>query len=151
MRNLLIVGTALLALMATHARAAGPAISCMDANGSTFPASPQHPCPVGAGPYVGNGGLSLTTVSVLLNTLTVATGATFPTRFGPLQIRNIGSTDVAICPMGGTCTCPENGVAATNGITVQAQQFASFLFNNIAAATPSIVACSGTPTVEVYW
>lgn len=150
MRKLLLAGA--FALLAGHAHAAQQTLTCQDTTGADWPASPQHPCPVGGGPYIGNGSLALSTVSVNLNTLTAsAVGGVLPTRFGPLQIRNLGNTDAAICPAGGTCTCSENGVANTNGITVQAGQFISLLINNVTPATPTVVACSGTPTIEVYW
>jgi hypothetical protein len=114
----------------------------------TMAAAPGPP-----GYYTGNGTLSVTTSSALINTMTVATGATMPNAWTNLTVWNPNSGgNVAVCPLGGTCTCPQNGVAATNGDTILASGGSwTYILPGTAQATPSIVACSGTPTVEFQW
>ena len=61
-------------------------------------------------------------------------------------VRNLGNSDIAVCPRGGTCTCPENGAAVTtNGYTVQGGG-GSYGFNIspsvVAYNVPTAVACS---------
>lgn len=119
---------------------------------------------VGAGPavaedlYHGNGSLALTTSSALLSTLTVNAGSSpFPPRLDYVTLINVGATDAAFCPnvgtAGATCTCPANGVAATNGITLASGKggYKFALGGGVASSAPTIVACSGTPTVQVQW
>jgi hypothetical protein len=150
----ILLALALLALASpTHA---ATVMSCQDANGSDWPVSPQHPCPTGP-TMAGNGSISATTTSTLLNTLTVnSSGGALPAGFTTLTLINTGQTDAAICAnansAGATCTCPENGVAATNGITLSAGS-GGYILNlaGVSAANPTIVACSGTATVQVQW
>ena len=105
----------------------------------------------------GNGSLTLSTASVLINTMTVnSASSALPTNLNTMTAVNLGTTDAAICPNyntpGSTCTCPENGVAATNGITLPAN-FGGYVLTlyNVGSSSPSIVACSGTPTVQFTW
>lgn len=103
--------------------------------------------------FTGNGSLATSTASALINTMTVnSTGGALPSTLAYLVVANNGTTDVAFCAKGGTCTCSGNAVAATNGLTVKAG-YAAWQVNltGVASSTPSIVACSGTPTVEFMW
>jgi hypothetical protein len=99
-----------------------------------------------------SGTLSVTTSSVLINTMTLsATGQTLPANLSGLIVFNPGSSgDVAVCPKGGTCTCPENGIATTNGDTILKSGGSwTYVFSPaIASSVPSIVACTSTATVE---
>jgi hypothetical protein len=148
-----IVGLALMALSAPSR--ASTVIACQDANASDWPVSPQHPCPTGS-PFSGNGSISATTTSALLNTLTVnSSSAALPLALTAAAVINVGTTDAAICAnatgAGATCTCPENGVAATNGITLAAGGGYNFNFGGLSSANPTVVACSGTATLQVQW
>jgi hypothetical protein len=123
----------------------------------TTPVSPTTPLPVtgpsGSGvptvPFqqTGAGSLSVTS-SVAINTMTVTWTAnglgSVPTKWTNLIPTDHGASDIAVCVQGGTCTCPANGIAATNGITLSAGG-GGYQFNwpSIAAATPTIVSCSG--------
>ena len=116
------------------------------------PALAQAPLVVRGLPYTGNGVMATSTASTAISGMTVsATGAALPSAFYNLYVINRGTTDVAFCPRGGTCTCPENTVANTDGVTVAAGLSYSFPYSDIVPATATIVACSGTPTVEFQW
>lgn len=123
----------------------------VDQTGNICVSGPADP------PYTGNGSIALTTASVLLNTLTAnAASGAFPATITYLELINVGSTDAAICPnlnsAGATCTCPGNAVLNTNGITLKAGGGGYTLpFTGLVANKPSIVGCSGTPTVQVRW
>jgi hypothetical protein len=95
----------------------------------------------------GAGSLSVTTGSALINTMTVTYGA-LPTAWSALTITDVGSSDVAVCAQGGTCTCAANGIAATNGTTIKSGGGYVFQWPTIVAATPSIVACSAMTAVD---
>jgi hypothetical protein len=107
--------------------------------------------------FHGSGSLSVTTSSVLANTMTVsASGAALPANFTTLTVVNNGTTDAAICPnpasAGAACTCPGNGVAATNGLTLKAGGGGWVsTYAILPAANPTVVACSGTPTLTFQW
>lgn len=121
---------------------------------SCVPVTAGAPLPTTANPVYtnGNGSLATSTSSAAINTMTVNAGGTLPAAWNNLIAINIGSTDVALCIKGGTCTCPENGVANTNGITLLAGGGGySFNLAGTAIGTPTIVACSGTPTVQFQW
>jgi hypothetical protein len=65
-------------------------------------------------------------------------------------VRNLGTTGIAVCIYGGTCTCAANGVAATNGVTIPAAAVLGFSpRRGTPATTPTIVACSSTDAVEI--
>jgi hypothetical protein len=104
-------------------------------------------------PYRGNGSLATSTTSAAINTMTVnSNGAALPSTFSVLEVINLGATDAAICINGGTCTCPGNTVAATNGVTLPAGKGGyQFSLSGVLSSTPTIVACSGTPTVQFAW
>ncbi len=125
----------------------------------TTPVSPTTPLPVtgpsGSGvptvPFqqTGAGSLSVTS-SVAINTMKVTYGAV-PTTWTNLIVTDNGGSDVAICVQGGTCTCAENTVASTNGTTIKANGGGyQFNWNNVAAATPSTVSCTGTATAVEF-
>src|SRR6185503_1444624 len=115
----------------------------MDANGNTCVSSSTTSA------YVGNGSLATSTASAAVNTMTVnSSGAALPATLSHLIAFNVGATDAAICVAGGTCTCPANGVAATNGLTLKAGGGYNLTLSGVASSTPTIVACSGTPTVQ---
>lgn len=125
-----------------------PGISApyMDANGNTCVSSSSTAA------YSGNGSLATSTSSANVNTMTVnANGAALPSTLSRLIAFNVGATDAAICVGGGTCTCPANGVATTNGLTLKAGGGYNLALSNVASSTPTIVACSGTPTVQFQW
>ena len=113
----------------------------------------QAPGPPGS--YKGNGTLSVTTSSVAINTMTVnALGKPMPGYWNYLNVWNPKSgSDVAVCINGGTCTCPQNGIATTNGDTVLASGGSWLYLPNPppTQATPTIVACSGTAVIEFQW
>lgn len=100
----------------------------------------------------GYGALATSTTSAAINTMTVNAGTSLPASWTNLVAINLGLTDAALCAKGSTCTCPENGVATTNGVTLYAGG-GGYTFNlgGAAIATPTIVACSGTPTVQFQW
>jgi hypothetical protein len=101
-------------------------------------------------PSKGSGAVVATTTSALINTMLVnSSGPALPATLGNLVVINTGQTDAAVCPAGGTCTCPENGAATTNGVTIPAGN-GGFQFNlgGVAATVPTIVACSGTDVVQ---
>jgi hypothetical protein len=107
-------------------------------------------------PPLGSGGLIATTTSATVTSLYTGNAnnlASWPTSGNAprrITIRNLGTANIAFCPFGGTCTCVENGVAATNGFTIRANgDWLGFTLNNIAYNTPTIVACSGTVKVEI--
>jgi len=107
-------------------------------------------------PYEGNGTLATSTSSALINTMTVSAGsAALPSTLTAMTAINLGTTDAALCPnttsAGATCTCPENGVATTNGITLLAGGGGYIFTLSIASTAPTIVACSGTPPVQFQW
>lgn len=154
MTRVFLACVALLALTAPSR--AATVMSCQDANGSDWPVSAQHPCPTGF-PFSGNGSVSATTSSALLNTLTVnSSSAALPAALISITLINTGNTDAAFCPniatAGSACTCPANGAAVTNGITLPAGK-GGYIFNlgGIPAANPSVVACSGTAILQVQW
>lgn len=125
-----------------------PGISApyMDANGNTCVSNSATAA------YVGNGSVATSTTSANINTMTVnANGAALPATLSRLIAFNVGSTDAAICVAGGTCTCPANGVATTNGLTLKSGGGYNLALSNVASSTPTIVACSGTPTVQFQW
>jgi hypothetical protein len=106
------------------------------------------------GLYTGNGSLSVTTSSAAINTMTVsATGAKIPVSWSNLIVWVPGSgSNVAVCPRGGTCTCPQNTIAPTNGDTILASGGSwTYLLPGITASVPTIVACTTTTTVEFQW
>lgn len=92
-----------------------------------------------------------------LITMNALSPAQWPTSgFAPphIWVRNLGSTDVAFCPWGGTCSCPETATSNTVGYTIQAgggaYGYSLFLGNTLVPYnTPTIVSCSGTNQVEV--
>lgn len=105
----------------------------------------------------GNGSLSATTSSARMNTLTInGSSQTLPAFLSALTVINLGNTDAAFCANnttpGAACTCPANGVAASNGITLPAGK-GGYEFNlaNVAATSPTVVACSGTTTLQFQW
>lgn len=108
--------------------------------------------------YVGNGTLTLSTTSALLNTLTASSSAgALPATLSYLEVINLGSVDAAICvnpsSAGATCTCPANGVATTNGLTLAAGKGGYILpLAPVSSANPSVVACAaGAPVIQVRW
>lgn len=136
-------------------------IDCLDQNNSPYPASPAHPCPVQTLPSANNGVGALTATTSSATVASLYTGnanniASWPTSGGSttyapvnFYLRNLGATDAAFCARGGTCTCPENGVAATNGVTLQAGGGFGFILVNVLYSEPTIVSCSGSDVVEV--
>jgi hypothetical protein len=105
----------------------------------------------------GNGTVTATTTSALINTMTVnAAGNALPSKLNTLVIVNLGSVDAAICPnpvtAGATCTCPENGVANTNGLTLPTG-FGGYVLNlgSVGSANPTVVACSSTVKLQFSW
>lgn len=124
----------------------------------SFPVSPSNPIPTapGGSVYSGNGTLSVTTSSVQVSTLTVAAGGTgYPTTLTHLIAINLGNTDAAICPNvatpGATCTCPENGAATTNGLTLPANGGGYGIAVSVTGVSPTVVSCSGTVLVQFQW
>lgn len=162
MRKLLIAAFAVLPI-AAHAQnfqriptcgsaSPGPGVSpgYIDANGNQCGVNlPTQ--------WSGNGSLATSTTSALLNTLTVNSSAgALPSKLTLIEVINVGSTDAAICEntssAGATCTCPENGVAATNGVTLPAGG-GGYVLNlaGVSSANPTVVACSGTPILQFRW
>jgi hypothetical protein len=96
----------------------------------------------------GSGALAVTASSAAINTIN-SSGTALPAALSNLIVTNTGNSDAAVCPGGGTCTCPENGPAATNGVTIPAGN-GGFQFNlgGEAASIPTAVACSGTDTLQ---
>lgn len=120
---------------------------------NSAPVEAGNPLPTTGAGFVGNGALALTASSVLLNTMTVnSSGGALPSALGTMTVIDYGTTDIAVCPKGGTCTCRENGLAGTNGLTVLAGG-GSYGFNltGVPSSTPTIVGCSGTPSAEFQW
>ncbi len=106
--------------------------------------------------YRGNGTLSVTS-SALVNTMTVASSSSpLPNNFSSLTVINVGSNDAAFCTNtstpGATCTCPENGAATTNGITLPSGA-GGYIFNlvNVPASSPTVVSCTGTTILQFQW
>jgi len=140
------------------ARAATQVISCQDGNQSDWPASPLHPCPTVASPpaTTGNASLATSTTSALISGATAnSRGAALPTTLYELEVANPGATAVAFCPNftgAATCTCSSSSVAATNGFTIAAGAAREFTFpGGLPSANPEVVACSGTPTIELHY
>lgn len=136
----------------------------LNSAGVAVPVGPAAPFPVttaGSG-ITGQGSLSVTTSSALINTMTVnANSGALPSALSLLTVRNFGVNDAAICPNmvngGATCTCSGNGstagtIATTNGVRLQAGGGGyGFNFGGRSSAAPTIVSCSGTVTVEFQW
>lgn len=124
------------------------------------PVDELNPLPVttAAGPSTnGNGSLSATTASARINTMTVnSSSGALPAGLSGMTVINTGNTDAAFCSnpgsAGATCTCPTNGVAATNGITLPAGK-GGYIFNlgGVSSANPTVVACSGTAIIQFQW
>lgn len=120
----------------------------------TYSGSADSPLPVITN---GNGSIAATTSSVQINTLTInGSSQTLPAFLGALTVINVGNVDAAFCPnnttSGATCTCPANGVAASNGITLPAGK-GGYAFNlaGLLSTAPTVVACSGTTTLQLQW
>lgn len=107
------------------------------------------------GAYTGNGSLSVTTTPALVNTMTVnSTGKPLPANLNNVTVSNPGGGTVAVCPSAGSasCTCSQNGVANTNGLTIGGGLGAwSYVLQGVASNLPKIVACSVTTVVEFQW
>lgn len=106
------------------------------------------------GTFRGSGSMAVTTSSAPINTMTLNARAALPVAWSELTVYNPSAAgNVAVCPLGGTCTCPQSSVDATNGDTVLASG-GSWTYSfpvALALATPTIVACSSTATVEFAW
>ena len=161
----LLVALVALALSAHAAFAQSQTqLYCQDSNGKWKAASPGTPCPVtGASgatfptvppPYIGNGTIALTTASTLINTMSVyAGGGALPSSITYLVVYNTGTSDLAVCIKGGTCTCPASGAATTAGLTVKAGG-GSYPFSipaGVASSVPTVIACGSSTTAEFQW
>ena len=106
------------------------------------------------GTWRSSGTLSVTG-SAAINTMTRFTGTAFPSAWTNLVVFNPSAvSDIAVCPLGGVCTCAENGIAATNGDTIlkSGGSWTYNFVNAIAIGTPSVVSCTGSAvTVEFSW
>jgi hypothetical protein len=153
---LALVLSSLVLVALTAPSRASTVIACQDANSADWPVSPQHPCPTGS-PFSGNGSILATTTSALLNTLTVnSSAAAFPVALTSVTVINLGTTDAAICANasspGAACTCPENGIAVTNGVTLPAGKGGYTLeLGGLSPLNPSVVACSASDVLQVQW
>jgi hypothetical protein len=106
----------------------------------------------------GAGALTATSTSATVSSLITSNGhspiayASLGTAIGNLALINDGSVDAAVCPWGSTCTCPENGVANTVGITLRAGGGGYTLYlPNVAYNTITIVSCGANTIVEANW
>lgn len=104
--------------------------------------------------FTGQGVMSVTTASKVLNAANVTTspnGGTFPAASAalPLGVMRIhvyagGSGQLSICWQGGTCT-------ATNGELFAADDVRVVSLYAFATNPPTMIASTGTITVEVEW
>lgn len=110
----------------------------------------------GAATSSGVGALTATTSSATIASLYTGNANSLATWPGAgdappyFWVRNLGTTAVAVCLYGGTCTCAANGVATTNGWTIASAGSLGFSpLRGTSYATPTIVACSSTDAVEI--
>lgn len=145
----LVTCLALLALASLPARAA-TIIACQDANGSDFPASPQHPCTnaIQPTPITGYGTLAVVVTSIPVSGVTVGPSSpAFITAGQAIQVisvrNSVGSANTLyVCLFGGTCT-------AAVGIPLAVGESKSWNLNG--AVTPPTVISGGTATAIIEW
>lgn len=153
MRKILLCGVFMSLLCgAAQAQYVGPKTGVVDNNGNQV-FTPTNPAPVTTTPSATTQSASYAlSASVALNTAQLATGSAFPSTWTHFYVSNPGATDIAVCTQGGTCTCPETAIAATNGITVPAGVVNyPFNGNGTAVDNPTWASCSGTNNVTVAW
>ncbi len=124
----------------------------LDGSGVAVAVSPSAPLPTAEPPIVGNGSQSVSASTAISGMTVNASGGALPATLTSLTVINLSATDAAICKGGGVCSCPENGVATTNGLTIQAAQGGYQLsLGGVASTVPTVVACSGTVILQYQW
>ncbi len=166
MQRMMILRPGMLALLLCGVARPASAVVWYDANGNALngsvdyylngagqatPVGPLAPMPTAAPPIVGNGAQSVTGSAAISGMTVNAAGGALPASLTSLTVVNLGSADAAICVRGGTCTCPENGVATTNGLTLAAQGGYRLNLSGVASTVPTAAACSGTVVLEYQW